>query len=63
MKNVINEVMTFTEAAKELGKSKSYITEQIDRGRIEENVDYRCAGRVKLIKLEAVERLKERNKF
>lgn len=56
--SVLNEVMTFAEATAYLGKSKQYMNDLVKAGKLVDGVDYRCAGRVKLVKKTVVDLLK-----
>lgn len=60
--NILQEVMTFAEATDYLGKSKQYMNDLVKSDKLIENVHYRTAGRIKLIKRNIVESI-ERGEF
>lgn len=55
---MLNEVMTFAEAAEALGKSRQYLNDMVKSGWLLEGVHYRSAGRVKIILRSVVDEIK-----
>ena len=53
----LNSVVTFAEATEILGKSISYMNRLVDEKKVVKDVDYRVAGRIKLIKVDSVDKI------
>ncbi len=57
--NILNEVMTFAEATRELGKHPSYLNDLRKAGKIKEGVHFRDCGGSRIILRSVVEGLKK----
>ena len=54
---ILNEVMTVTEAAQNMGIAEGTIRDAIRRNRLVQGIDYRKAGRITLVSRKAIERI------